>query len=244
MVVSGRGQDLATSVFSPSSARIAAYTAKDWSFVDSWLSKILPNENLPNYERTPATLAALLTLASVNEATATDRGLLFTASKLALTVVAGAEVTSTWKKEIPYGQNGLASQDFVSQKVTNCLTREGQVALGALADISVQRKIFLPTPENLGRELVILQTSLCETEQIMTRINGLHEHLILELQSSKKQLAIFESAIYTLPIEVPKQNLELQRKTRLKAKQMSDVREHCPVIQKKRSINLSASKET
>ncbi|KAG5950858.1 hypothetical protein E4U53_004291 [Claviceps sorghi] len=222
--MSSRRQDLSTSMFSPSSARIAASTAKDWSFINSWLFKILPNESLPNYERNPATLTALLTLASVNEATTGDRDLLSTASNLALVEVAEIELASA-KRAMPHAQNALSPQNLILHRVTDYLTREGQVALGALADTSVQHKVYPPRPEELGMELVNLRTSLCETEQMVTRVNALNEHLLGELQRSEEQLAIFEAAVNSLPPEVPKQNLELQRKTSLKAKHMSDARE-------------------
>ncbi|KAG5984853.1 hypothetical protein E4U55_002932 [Claviceps digitariae] len=225
MVMFDRGQNLPTSVFSPSSARIAASTAKDWSFIDSWLFKILPNEKWPNYERNSATLTALLTLASVNEVTTTDRNLLSAASNSALGMDNGAGFASTLTEETPQGHNGLASRKSILQEVRNYLTRDGQVALGALADTSVQHKACLSSPEDLAQEFISLNTSFCETEQMIKRISALNEHLILELQSSRAQLAVFESTVYSLPIEVPKQNLELQRKTRLKVKQMSDARE-------------------
>ncbi|KAG6002524.1 hypothetical protein E4U21_002999 [Claviceps maximensis] len=226
MVLSGRKQNLSLSVFSPSSARVAASTARDWSFVDSWLLKIFPDGRLPNYERNAATLAALLTLASVNEVTAADQDLLSTARKVALTAVTASQLAPKFKRETtPCGQNRLALLEFILQKVTNHLTRKGQVALGALADTSVQHKRYITSSEVLGRELVNLQISLCETEQMATRINALNEHLIIELQSSKTQHVIPTSTAYILPIEIPKQNLELQRKTRSKAKQISDALE-------------------
>ncbi|KAG5930538.1 hypothetical protein E4U42_007195 [Claviceps africana] len=126
---------------------------------------------------------------------------------------------------MPSNQNALFPQNLVLLQVTNYLTREGKVALGALADASAQHKVYLHRPENLGMELINLRVSLCETDQMVTRVNALNEHLILELQSSEEQLAIFEATVYSLPTEVPKRNLELQRKTSLKAKQISDARE-------------------
>ncbi len=40
-------------IFSPSVARIAASTAKDWNYVDSWLSARFHGGSRPAFERNP-----------------------------------------------------------------------------------------------------------------------------------------------------------------------------------------------
>lgn len=219
-------QDSSTVVFSPSSARIAASTAKDWVSIDSWLSKLLPNEKLPDYERNSATLTVLLMLAGVSEAASDDRDLICTASKVSLTVVAGAELATNLTTGIPRCQNRPVLRSIILTKVINYLTREGKIAIEALADMSVQRRVYFSDPKDLGREFMDLQTLVYETEQVVSRINALNEHLLLELQMSTEQLAMFEGATYRLPTDLPKENLDRRRKTELKAKQISDTREH------------------
>lgn len=211
-------------MFSPSSARVAASTARDWSNIDSWLVKVFPNEKLPNYERNAATLEALLMLASMNETSTNDRAFLSTATKLALTV-AGAELARTSKTEMSGREIGLAPRKFSICKVTSYLTKEGKIALRALAQTSVQHRLHLPSPEDLGRTLVHLQTSLCGTDQMIKQTNALNEHILLELHSLKEQTATFVCTSCIFPARSSKENLELQRKTRLKAKQMSYSRE-------------------
>ncbi|KAG6043729.1 hypothetical protein E4U17_000871 [Claviceps sp. LM77 group G4] len=209
-------------MFSPSSARVAASTARDWSHIDSWLLKLFPNDELPNYERNAATLEALLMLASMNEATTNDRAILSTATKLALTV-AGAELVRTSKIEMSGREIGLAPRNFSICK--SYLTKEGKTALHALAQTSVQHRLHIPSPEDLGRTLVHLQTSLCGTDQMIKQTNALNEHILLELHSFKEQMATFEGISCIFPAWSSKENLELQRETRLKAKQMSNPRE-------------------
>ncbi len=65
-----------TAIFSPSVARLAASTAKDWNYVDSWLSSKLHGRTPPPFERNPDTLKALLALAALNEAADEERDLL------------------------------------------------------------------------------------------------------------------------------------------------------------------------
>ena len=86
-------------IFSPSVARAAASTAKDWSYVDDWLRRKYAASSssssassisggakatakrsswttVPQFERNPETLKALLALAAANEAADETRVLL------------------------------------------------------------------------------------------------------------------------------------------------------------------------
>lgn len=57
----------ATALFSPSKARQQQALAKDWSFIDSWLTKKYSPKPVPKFERNDETLQALLGLAAFNE---------------------------------------------------------------------------------------------------------------------------------------------------------------------------------
>src|SRR3546814_5108209 len=60
--------------FSPSVARIAASTTRDWADVDSWLASKLPAGRAPpSFERNSETLKALLSLSAHNEAADDER---------------------------------------------------------------------------------------------------------------------------------------------------------------------------
>jgi len=64
-----------TAIFSPSVARLAAATAKDWNYIDSWLSAKFHGRTPPPFERNPDTLKALLALAALNESADEERDL-------------------------------------------------------------------------------------------------------------------------------------------------------------------------
>lgn len=55
-------------VFSPSKARRQLAEAKDWQYIDTWLSAKYENQQMPPFERNSDTLKALLALAARNEA--------------------------------------------------------------------------------------------------------------------------------------------------------------------------------
>lgn len=59
--------DLSDALFSPSKARQQQAQAKDWIFVDSWLSKKYHPKPVPSFERNEETLQALMTLVAFNE---------------------------------------------------------------------------------------------------------------------------------------------------------------------------------
>lgn len=56
-----------TALFSPSKARQQQAQAKDWHYVDSWLTRMYAPKSAPVFERNEDTLQALLTLVAVNE---------------------------------------------------------------------------------------------------------------------------------------------------------------------------------
>src|SRR4051812_16762721 len=90
-------------IFSPSVARAAASTAKDWAYVDAWIKRQYvhlsnPDPNSHNYpsrpptfERNADTLEALLALIAANEAADDERDRLAGLEAAALDEVRAAE---------------------------------------------------------------------------------------------------------------------------------------------------------
>ena len=115
-----------TAIFSPSVARIAASTARDWASVDAWLAAKFPDRPPPPFERNPETLRALLALASLNEAADEERDLLARAEAGAL-----AEV-----RTVSEDVNEPALPETILEGVEAGLTREGKVALDAVASMA------------------------------------------------------------------------------------------------------------
>src|SRR5438045_1541022 len=63
-------------IFSPSQARQQLVQAKDWNYVDTWLSSHYGGRPAPPFERNSETLKVLLALAAYNEAADEERDLL------------------------------------------------------------------------------------------------------------------------------------------------------------------------
>lgn len=76
--------DLSDALFSPSKARQQQAQAKDWVFVESWLSRKYYPKPVPTFERNEETLQALMTLVAFNERADEERELLEKVERQAL----------------------------------------------------------------------------------------------------------------------------------------------------------------
>ncbi|KAI1478579.1 hypothetical protein F4774DRAFT_385392 [Daldinia eschscholtzii] len=237
-------------IFSPSVARAAASTAKDWSYIDTWLRSIYSNSSgsssrsrPPSFERNPETLKALLALAAANEAADDHREQLFRVEQAALDEIHASEKDreERRRKQQQGGEEGqeidpdILASDLLSALEAN-LTKDGAAALDAMASVAVELGVAYPTPEVLGSKFVELQGRALELEDGLERVDLLRRYLdresaraeafLAELQRSASDNAnnLNEStmsigggagggggSIFTLPPDLPRQNLELQR---------------------------------
>lgn len=74
----------ATGLFSPSKARLAQAQARDWGYVDAWLSKKYSSGQMPSFERNEDTLQTLLALSSSVDAADEQRSAIERVEKTAL----------------------------------------------------------------------------------------------------------------------------------------------------------------
>ena len=73
----------ASALFSPSKARAQQAQARDWAFVDAWLSKKFGARRLPAFERNEDTLRVLIDLATLNDVADEQRSLVDRVEKAA-----------------------------------------------------------------------------------------------------------------------------------------------------------------
>ncbi|KAI1804612.1 hypothetical protein F4811DRAFT_268167 [Daldinia bambusicola] len=110
-------------IFSPSVARAAASTAKDWSYVDTWLRSVFSNSSPsssrgsrpPHFERNPETLKALLALAAANEAADDHREQLFRVEQAALDEIRAAEKDREDRRQRIEAQKQKQDQQYRNQ---------------------------------------------------------------------------------------------------------------------------------
>ncbi|TPX09602.1 uncharacterized protein E0L32_009203 [Thyridium curvatum] len=209
-----------SAIFSPSVARAAASTAKDWNYVDSWLQSRLSahgRSHVPSFERNPDTLRALLALASLNESADEQRDLVARADALALQELRD-------HRDGRQEQQGTL-QDEVLAALEAHLPREGAAALDALAATAVQLGAAYPDPAALGAELVDLQAQIYGLEQMSARVGLLQRHVEAELAQAEVLLREVQTEAYRPPAHMAKQNLELQRQIKAAVSKLPDLRD-------------------
>lgn len=226
-------------IFSPSVARLAASTAKDWSHVDAWLATKYKGRAPPPFERNPDTLKALLALASLNETSDENRDLVARVSSAAL-----RDISTTAAAE-----NKIAQQDFdddddddddgenqsvlslpsfkddVLAALEDNLTREGSASLDAMASAAVQLGIALPEPSQLSQAMLALQTRKFDLEQAFARVEILQRHI--EAESAKLETLLNEvrdGDEYRPPADLARQNLDMQRKVKAMGKKVPEMK--------------------
>lgn len=220
--------DDTAAIFSPSVARIAASTARDWSYVESWLRaklQLFPDRSLPAFERNPDTLKALLALASFSEAADEERQLVARAEAEALRDVTSSTTTQ--------GEEGGSVRDVLLETIEDELPKDGKVALEGMAAMAVQAGTIFPEPEDLGRRMLDHQKAIFEAEQMKCRAETLDRHITADAAATTKLVKTLQGDEYTPRPGLAKQNLDQQRKAKASAAQLPDLRD--------RAASLAAS---
>ncbi|KAK4240764.1 hypothetical protein C8A03DRAFT_31154 [Achaetomium macrosporum] len=178
-------------IFSPSLARAAASSAKDWSYVDAWLQRKFPDRGPPPFERNAETLRILLALASANEAADEEKALIARLEVETLQQLKAHEQSrdAAQTEDSPDHISNNALQDAreaILTSLESSLTREGQTALNAMASLALQTGNPLPTPATLGSELISLSARSAELEQTISRIRTLTASISREAEAMSK----------------------------------------------------------
>ena len=200
-----------SAVFSPSVARQQLAAAKDWNYVDNWLSTKFNGKTPPPFERNNDTLKALLALAALNESADEERELLARVEVKALQDL-------QMKGEADPNAEMLAS-------IESSLTREGQTSLEALSSLSVVLNQLIPDAGKFGRGIIDLQAMCHDLDQASDRVAILEKHLNSELERVNALIKDLRSDDYQPPFDLSKQTLDYQRKTKALAAKLPELRD-------------------
>ncbi|KAI1656134.1 hypothetical protein F4813DRAFT_146561 [Daldinia decipiens] len=204
-------------IFSPSVARAAASTAKDWSYIDTWLRSIFANSSSPSsrasrpppFERNPETLKALLALAAANEAADEHREQLARVEEAALEEARSVEREREERRkridalkqkqreganvEKEEGEEESLDGDILATDLLSALesslSKDGAAALDAMASMAVELGVAYPTPEILGSKFAELQGRAFELEDGIERVDLLRRYLDRESARAETFLA-------------------------------------------------------
>lgn len=225
-----------TAIFSPSVARAAASTAKDWSYVDNWLRTKYAGRTVPKFERNPDTLGALLALASHNEAVDEERDQLAQLEAAALAEIKAADAAKEAARGEQQQQQGLVKGELVADDMLDAveegLTREGRTALDAMARMAVELGMAFPTSEALGTRYVELQAKVFELEQTLDRVALLQKYLERESQTMDGFIHEVRGHEYRPAADLARQNLDLQRQIKTMSAKLPEIGQQIAALEK------------
>lgn len=111
------------------------------------------------------------------------------------------------------------------ERLEGNLSREGQLALDTLAELSVVMNLPVPEIEKMGKKLVDVQAEVFELEQASDRISTLENHLKEELKTINEIVRNLQSDVYQPPPEMAKQTSDYQRRTKALAAKMPELKD-------------------
>lgn len=196
---------LAAGLFSPSKARQQQAFAKDWLFVDSWLSQRYAPERVPPFERNEETLQALLDLAAANERADEHQTLVHEVQQIVLN-----ELTSATTED----ENAT-----VFDALEASLTDSGSLALDALVSTTILLNATTAQPETLAHLIIEATTTQSELAQQLRRTETLRQTLRAEHQRLEALMREVQGPAFATPLDLPQKTAEWNRGTKhLKAK--------------------------
>lgn len=199
-----------SAIFSPSVARQHLAAAKDWNYIDSWLSTKF-NGRTPPFERNNDTLKALLALAALNETADEERDLL-------------AKVENKALHDLQAKEEGNPNIQLLNT-LNSSLTREGQASLEALSTLSEAVNQPITDIEKLGRSIIDLQVSAFNLDQASDRVSILEKHLTIELDRINQLIEELQGNAYQPPSELTRQTVDYQRKIKALAAKMPELKD-------------------
>ncbi|KAE8147526.1 hypothetical protein BDV25DRAFT_32345 [Aspergillus avenaceus] len=191
-------------LLSPAKARQAAIQAKDWAYVNSWLSRHYAPNPVPNFERNEDTLRALLALAAANDAADEEATVLHEAREQAVQGYKSREEAEDKQKgeildelELYLDESGTRDLDDLAASA---------VALGALST----------EPDELGQSLIELTKEEFSVQEQLAQVDMLHDYLQRELDALRRQLHELNSdEAYEIPADLPAKTAEWTRSTKM-----------------------------
>jgi HAUS augmin-like complex subunit 1 len=199
-----------SAIFSPSVARQQLAAAKDWNYIDNWLSAKF-NGKTPPFERNSDTLKTLLAVAALNESADEERDLFSRVEVKALQEI-------QLRGEVDPNAKLLDS-------IEEFLSREGHQSLEALSSLSIGLNQPSADTEKLGRSIIDLQISFNDLQQASDRVSILEKHLTTECESINLLIKELQSDVYQPPSELSKLTIDYQRKTKALAVKCLELRD-------------------
>lgn len=210
-------------LLSPAKARYQAIQAKDWAYVNSWLSRQYAPKPVPEFERNEDTLRTLLALAAANDAADEEATLLHRAREEAVQEYKARENSEKGKK------------DELLEEMEACLDESSIRNLNDLAEISTTLGTLSAKNTDLGQSIMELTKEEFDTREQMARVDMLRKYLEKDLASLQNQLEKLKSdKAYKTPSDLPAMTAEWTRGTKLLAAKSGEYQDRIASLERNR----------
>ncbi|RHZ58072.1 uncharacterized protein CDV56_103785 [Aspergillus thermomutatus] len=198
-------------LLSPAKARQAAIQAKDWAYVNSWLSRQYSPNAVPNFERNEDTLRTLLALAAANDAADEEASLLHRAREEAIREFRAREETEDKQKK------------ELLDELELCLGENGKQNLDDLAETTAVLGALRTETKDLGQSIIELTIEEFDAQQEISKVDMLQKYLEKELAALQEQLDQLKSdPTYEVPADLPALTAEWSRSTKMLTAKLSE----------------------
>lgn len=212
---------------SPTKARQAAIQAKDWAYVNSWLTRQYAPKPVPQFERNEDTLRVLLKMAAANENADEEEAVQYRAREEAVRAFkerAGAKSKDAHERQ----------KKEILDEVEMCLNDKGRIDLDDLADTAVVLGNTLnPEPEDLSLSIVELTAEEFDAQDQVAKVDTLHRYLQRELsrlQADLEELKTDEA--YQTPADTQSLTAEWTRGTKTLASKIGEYQDRIASLER------------
>lgn len=210
-------------VLSPSKARQAAIQAKDWAYVNSWLSRQYAPNPVPSFERNEDTLRTLIALAAANDAADEEATLLHRARVEAVRGFKAREAAEEQQKK------------ELLDEVEMCLDDNGRRNLDDLAETAVVLGALSTDTVDLGQSIIKLTKEEFDARDQVSKVETLRKYLDRELDALREQLEELKSnKAYETPSDLPALTAEWSRSTKLLAAKVGEYEDRIASLERNR----------
>ncbi|RAK89539.1 hypothetical protein BO79DRAFT_287081 [Aspergillus costaricaensis CBS 115574] len=211
-------------LLSPAKARQAAIQAKDWAYVNAWLSRQYAPNPVPSFERNEDTLRTLLALAAANDTADEEATVLHQAREQAVESFKAQE------------ENEVKQKVEILHEVEHSLDDNGRRNLDDLAETTAVLGALGTSTRDLGQSIIELTVEEFDAQQQMSRVQALHEYLGRELATLREQLLDLKTnEVYETPANLPALTAEWTRETKLLSAKAGEYQDRIASLQRNRS---------
>ncbi|BAE54665.1 unnamed protein product [Aspergillus oryzae RIB40] len=211
-------------LLSPAKARQAAIQAKDWAYVNSWLSRQYAPNPVPTFERNEDTLRTLLALAAANDTADEEAALLHQAREQAVQGFKAREETEDKQKK------------EILDELEYCLDDKGGQDLDDLAKSAAALGALDVEAAHLGQAVVDLTKEEFGVQDQLDKVDMLHDYLQRELEALRRQLDELRSdPAYEVPADLPAKTVEWTKGTKVLAAKVNEYQDRVAALKRNQS---------